>query len=107
VIPLAQKVGEKWIDQIATGISDYGVDLLKQVISDPSKEQEVKSHFRDNPNEAEKVVQNVATTMKSDDMAASIAATIVPSSGEILKYYSVLINWISYGMVASWVETSS
>jgi hypothetical protein len=94
VFPVAQKVGEKWIDRIATGIDAYSVNLLKQVISDPTKEQEVKDYFRDNPNLAEKVEQNIANTMQSDDIAASIAATVVPPPGAILKYYAELIRWL-------------
>jgi hypothetical protein len=94
VVFLAQKVGEAWIQQIATGISSRSYEKLKEVIYDPTKEQEVKDYFRDNPTEAEKVGQNVASTMQSPEIVASIAAAIVPSSGDILKYYAELINWI-------------
>src|SRR5215217_6874993 len=93
VITIAQKVGEKWIDRIATEIDSFSVNLFKQAINDPTKEQEVKAYFRDNPTVAEKIEQNVAKTLQSSEIAASIGAAVVPS-GDILGYYAELINWI-------------
>jgi hypothetical protein len=94
VFPVAQKVGEKWIDRIATGIDGYSVQLLKQVVSDPAKEQEVKDYIQDNPEVARKLEQNILDTMQSPDTVASLRATVVPPRGEILKYYAELIRWI-------------
>jgi len=94
VFPIAQKVGEKWIDRIATGIDEYSVQLLKQVVSDPAKEQDVKDYIQDNPEVARKLEQNILDTMQSPDTVASLRATVVPPRGEILKYYAELISWI-------------
>lgn len=98
VVQVAQKVGDKWIDRVATGIADFPIKLFKEALYDPEKEQEAEDYLRDNPDVGERVGQNVASEMQSPDIAASIAATVVPSSGKILKYYSKLINWIvGYG----------
>jgi hypothetical protein len=100
-VAVAQKVGDKWIDRIATEIADFPIQLFKEAVYDPKKEQEATDYLRENPHVAEKVGQGVVRTMQSADIAASIAATVVPSSGQIVNYYSALINWIvRYGSQA-------
>jgi hypothetical protein len=94
VFPIAQKVGEKWIDRIATGIDQYSIEILKQVVSDPSREQEAKEYFRNNPEAAGKLEQNIAITMQADDTIASLAATVVPPRGAKLPYYASLVRWV-------------
>jgi hypothetical protein len=96
-VHLAQKVGEKWIDRIATGIADIpeqAFQLLRQAVSDPTKQQDVEDYFRDHPDVAERLGENIATTLQSDDIVASLAATVVPPVGAKVGYYAELIRWI-------------
>jgi len=94
VFPIANKLGEKWIDRIATGIDENIIRLFKAAINDPAKQQDVTNRLRNDPELAGQLQRNITLTMESDDTVASLAATIVPRPGTKLEYYAALIRWI-------------
>ena len=95
VFPIARKIGEKWIDRVAKGLDEKLISLMKSATTDPSKEDEVIEYLRNNPNSEKKLTDNVTGAISAEDTVASLAATIVPSRGAKLAYYSALINWLT------------
>jgi hypothetical protein len=95
VYPIAAKVGEKWIDRIATGIDEKAVSLLKAAVGNPQQEQAVQQYLVAHQEVAAQLADNVKTTLEADETTSALAASLIPAPGTKLIYYKRLIDWIA------------
>lgn len=95
VYPIARKIGDKWIDRIATKLDGGLVQLLKTAVADSALEQDVASFLEEHPDQGKQLEENIREVMASDNAAAALATVIVPEPGAKLRYYKGLMEWIA------------
>jgi hypothetical protein len=96
VLPIAKKMGEQWIEKIATGLNESIISLLKGAVHDTQKEKDLLKYLKDHPREEKKLATSVRMYLEDEGTITALASTILPSPGAKIPYYHKLLIWIGY-----------
>ena len=93
VIPLARKLGDRWIDRVAGGTDDVLVDLLKRVGRDDAQQDEFLAYLESHTPVAEQLTANVINSVSGDALLAAAESTLLPV-GIRIAYYQTFLDWL-------------